>query len=356
MKQQIRCMMRLLLITLAMAWFATQGFTQEPPPFTTVAARYLTAQSYCDSGIRRWNDAPQGQRFQRCAVRDGRFKLVNHPGERGEETIWSDAVRYYRFFNYNSLYQVYELNSHETYQLYVNIKENFAVFVFREFVGEPYRLVKPEERNAYLAEFRFNAELSNAERWVYDRLLPNRPDTGERIWVRADLKNIARAESLQSGKVMRSVDFGEPQFDRALTQDDLEYDLHFYHRVAPQNNKIAFMAIVATVLFLLGVAFWYWRYARATYLVDVSEARGRWWRRLIWTASVTAAVLLLLAVATWGGSGHPPAIAYVWVFSIFCALGFALVATFIIASYPAQWIAKRRRTYPDAKNQSGTMT
>jgi hypothetical protein len=60
---------------------------------------------------------------------------------------------------------------------------------------------------------------------------------------------------------------------------------------------------------------------------------------------VHAAALLLgqLAVLAWGGSGHPPAIAYVMITAFWAAMAFGLLAGILLASYPAQRLARRMR-------------
>jgi hypothetical protein len=162
---------------------------------------------------------------------------------------------------------------------------------------------------------------------------------------------IDRFETFSEDKVTRFVEFANPRFDAKLGDEDLHYSVPIYYRVLPQNNKYAFTALVALMVLVLGFAFWYWRCTRAMYLVDISDARRRWFRRLFWIGGIGGVVLVLLAAASWGGSGHPPAIVFVGLFAIFCALGWVLAAAFVLTSYPAQWMARRQRTYPDTQAQ-----
>ena len=70
--------------------------------------------------------------------------------------------------------------------------------------------------------------------------------------------------------------------------------------------------------------------------------RRHLWKIFGWAFAAVAALLGFLAVVTWGGSGHPPAIAYVMVLAVLAAIGFGLVACFLLSSYLAQ--ALRRLT------------
>ena len=113
-------------------------------------------------------------------------------------------------------------------------------------------------------------------------------------------------------------------------------------RYSLRNNQPAFFGGLFVVFALVGIAFWMWRFRRAEHSQDVVSLRRRLWRIYAWTFAAVAGLLGLLAAVTWGGSGHPPAIAYVMVLAILAGIGFGLIACFLVASYAAQALAGRR--------------
>ncbi|MNC87473.1 hypothetical protein D3C83_32020 [compost metagenome] len=100
--------------------------------------------------------------------------------------------------------------------------------------------------------------------------------------------------------------------------------------------------MLAIAVLLAGFGVWGRAFSRAEDPDDVVHYRGRAWRFLLWAFLGTVALLAALTAATWGGSGHPPAIAYVMVLAVFAAIGFGLAAAFVLASYPMQWWLGKR--------------
>jgi hypothetical protein len=85
-----------------------------------------------------------------------------------------------------------------------------------------------------------------------------------------------------------------------------------------------------------------WRFRRAEHWYDVVSLRRHLWKILGWTLAAAAGLLGFLTVVTWGGSGHPPAIAYVMALAVLAAIGFGLMVCFLLSSYAGQALASRR--------------
>ena len=112
------------------------------------------------------------------------------------------------------------------------------------------------------------------------------------------------------------------------------------------NNFPAFVSALFVVAAFAGLVFWIWFFARAEDPEDAASVRRRLWRYFAWAFAAVVTVLGLLAVATWGSSGHPPAIVYVMVLAMWAAIAFGLTACFLLSSYVAQPLSAvfRRQT------------
>lgn len=329
--------MRWLVFLVALPAFA-QDLTLE-----AVAERYFKAQTYCDAGMRaqRWeakHALPDGQPFTRCAHRDGRFKLM-------EDSVinWSDGNKHHRYFPYNRLYQQHSFDDAMHYDLYRNRAELFPVFIFRRFSSEPRSLTDPAERARYLKSFTRSA-LSTAEHTVFERMNPAYAGNGERIWVRNSDRVIVKHESLQRDVVMQVNEITSAEFDRTLGPAELSFDVPVYARFSLQSDPKAFLVSLFTAVLLTGCGIWAWMFMRKD-AEEVLHHRSRLWRFWRWAFAIVAVLLGVLAVITSIGpdKGHPPAIVIVWVGAIWAAGLFALAASFLLASYPMQWLLGRAR-------------
>ena len=309
----------------------------------SIAARYLAAETYCERGkvIRRFDkQSPlQEMPYERCSHRDGRFRIV-------EENVvnWSDGrTTHHRFFRYNKLYQQHSLDADDgvTYGLYRNRAEIVPVVRLRHYANDPRELTEAGRRAAYLKSFK-PAALSTAEHTVFERVDPYYQTNVERIWVRNSDKTIVKYELLNDGLLMRGAEVAAAEFNRPLGAADLAFDVPLYSRVSPQSNLPAFVSLLFGAVVIIGFLFWTWIHRRLQDPGTLAVHRSRLWRfqRRAWL--VTAVLLGILAAVTWGSSGHPPAIVYVAVMAAFAASGFGLLACFTLASYPVQWVLRRR--------------
>ncbi|HYG54073.1 MAG TPA: hypothetical protein VD965_02125 [Burkholderiales bacterium] len=328
-----------LLIALALCAGAASA---QDLSFEAIAARYLVAQSYCDAGKRVIRHGPpinstHSETFSRCAHRDGRFKHVENPGDRGELVSWSDGKKHRRFFLYNRFYQEHSLDDAMHYDLYRNRSEIYPVFVFRFLSSEPRELTERERRTKWLQSFKPVASLSTPQVTVFQRA------EVERMHVRNADRMIVKHERLVNGEVSGETVLTAAELDRPLGAADLSHDVPLHSRFSPQSNFPAFVAILFVAVLLAGGAAWGIGFARASDPEVVLENRARLWRFQMWAAIVVTGLLVVLAIVTSIGpqSGHPPAIVYVMVLAVFAAIGFGLLACFTLASYPAQWLLRR---------------
>ena len=309
-----------------------------------VAARYFSAESYCERGkvIRRFDkQSPlQEMPYERCSHRDGRFRIV-------EENVvnWSDGKKtHHRFFRYNKLYQQHSLDADDavTYGLYRNRAEIVPVVRLRHYVSDPRELTEAGRRAKYLQSFVPSATLSTPEHTVFERVDPYYKTTVERIRVRNADKVIVKYELLNDSLLMRAAEVAAAEFDRPLGPADLSFDVPLYSRVSPQGNLPGFVALLFSAAAIFGFLFWAWVHLRLEDPGTLAVHRSRLWRFQRWAWLVAGVLLGILAAVTWGSSGHPPAIVYVAVMGVFAAIGFALLACFTLTSYPVQWVLRSR--------------
>jgi hypothetical protein len=332
------------LVAALLLLLAALPASAQEPTLEAVAARTLSAQTYCERGkvSRRFDkQSPlQEMPFERCSHRDGRFRIV-------EENVvnWSDGKStHHRFFRYNKLYQQHSLDADDgvTYGLYRNRSEIVAVVRLRHFVNDPRELTEAGRRTKYLQAFKPNAALSNDKQQVFERIDPYYRSTVERVWVRNSDKAMVRYELLNGELLMRSTEVAAAEFDRPLGAAELTFDVPLYARVSPQGNLPAFLALLFAAIALMSVLLWTWIYLRSEDPDALAMHRRRLWRFQRWAWLIVAVLLGILAAVSWGGSGHPPAIVYVFVLAVWAAVIFGLFAVFTLASYPVQWLLAKR--------------
>ena len=259
------------------------------------------------------------------------------PRSRSAEVTWADAKHIYRWLEWGRRYQELPFNDASLYGHYEVRSEIFAVFVFEAFSSDARRLVRKDERARYLRAFSANRALSTPQYTVFERLDPG-GRSGERLWVRNADRSIFRHQSLRDGGVVRLVEVEAFEMNRALGDAELRYQVPLLARYSLMNNPPAFMGGLVVAAGILGAAFW-------TLLLvlgmDLATKRRRLWLAQAWGFGAIALLLGALAVLTAGGGGHPPAIVYVYVLGVWCAVVFGMSALFTLASYPVEFIARR---------------
>ncbi len=329
---------------LLFAVLATAAHAADPQPLESLAAPLLQAKTYCESGKFGFTTGPNeplpAHRYRVCAHRDGRFKYVDSPGEASAIVTWSDGRTLHRYVEYGSNYQKRDLNERSADDFYEKPREAVPALHSRLF-RHATRGGAGLDLLGSLRDYKVNNDLSDARQTVYERWDAERRG-GTRIRVAAPAGAFVRYESLYNGVVSGYVEIAARQVDQPLGDAELAYEVPLYTRYSLQNNQPVFFAGLFILTALIGTAFWARRFRRAEHWHDVISLRRSLWKIFAWAFAVTGGLLGLLAAVTWGGSGHPPAIAYVMVLGVFAGIGFGLVACFLLSSYLAQ--ALRRLT------------
>ncbi|MBI3043713.1 MAG: hypothetical protein HYY78_12915 [Betaproteobacteria bacterium] len=333
------------LATLIFALVALPAIAAEPVSFEPIAARYLGAETYCETGKWGMRDAPEfgytQVSFARCAHSDGRFKLIEFADRPLKVITWARAGQYYRYFESGRHYGEYSPDDPIFYSSpYGRRGETYPAFLSRMF---PWRTVSPAERSEparHLDAYQVNPALSTPQHTVYERLADAPRKEAERVWVLNRDQSIVRWEGLRDGVVLRFVEIASQEANRPLADEDLSHDVPLFARFSLQNSPAVFITGLFVAVGVTGMLFWAWIFRRASSPEDVVRGRRRLWRVQFWTFGGIAVLLAGLAVLTLIGrdSGHPPAIVIVIVMAVWCAVAFALMACFTLTSYPAQWL------------------
>ncbi len=337
-------MHRLVLVALVLV--PLSGVGEEPISIESIAAGYFSAISYCDAGKWGRRDEP-GQRyteelFERCARRDGRFKYVEKREQGAILVNWSDSKQYYRYLPHGRRYQELSFDDPFLFGHYRDRSQIFPVFVFKLFSADPRRLGDEAERARYLQSYAANSALSTPQYTVFERseTLTNSANVKivwrERLWVLNANRSIVKFERLKDEDVLHFVEITSREVDRPLTDAELWYEAPLLARYSALNNLPVFITGLIVAASLLGVLFWGWLLARATATEEVLRKRKRLWRWHLISFGGVAIVLAALAALSAGGGGHPPAIVYVYVLGLWCAVAFGMTACFILASYPLE--------------------
>ena len=330
-------------VALLFAALAAAAQAAEPVPLESLAAPLLQAQTYCETGkfgfsVGSDTSLPQ-HHYRVCAHRDGRFRYVESPGQASQIATWSDGRTLHRYVEYSRNYQQRDLAARGADNFYDKPDEKTPALHSR-VLRQVTRSGAGLDLLGSLRDYRVNGELSDARQTVYERQSNDRGGS-ERIRVAAD-GALVRYESVHAGVVRGYVEISARQVGQPLGEADLAQEVPLYARYSLQNNQPVFFSGLALLIALAGTAFWARRFARAENPYDVVSLRRHLWRVFGWAFAAVAALLGFLAVITWGGSGHPPAIAYVMVLGVLAAIAFGLVACFLLSSYLAQ--ALRRLT------------
>jgi len=317
----------------------------------------MGSESYCDAGKRGWRDEPgqpyvQELTFERCARRDGRFKYVETNPHSRATVNWSDGKQYYRYLEYGRRYQELSFDDGSLFGHYRDRSQIYPVFVFGLFTADPRDLIDRASRARYLQSYALSHALSTPQYSVFERseTLANSANVRivwrERLWVLNANRSIVRFERLKDEDVLRFVEITSREVNRPLTDADLWHEAPLSARFSLSNNPVAFIAGLHAAAALVGALVWGWLLFHTPSIEDLLAKRARLWRWVFWTVGAIAAALAALAAATSGGGGHPPAIVYVWVLALWCAVAFGLSACFILASYPMEVFFRARRGRP----------
>ncbi|HKU69192.1 MAG TPA: hypothetical protein VJQ51_00005, partial [Burkholderiales bacterium] len=186
-----------------------------------------------------------------------------------------------------------------------------------------------------------NDGLSDGQRTVYEFVGDDKRSVS-RIQGTAE-GGITRLESWYGGTLSAFMEVTSREVDRPIAEADLMQEVPLLTRYSYRNAPVVFIAGLFVVTIIAGIAFWTWLFARAEAFEGAMRIRSRLWRYFAGAFILIASVLVLLAVATRGGSGHPPAIVYVMVMAVLAGIAFALMACFLLSSYAGQALAQSRR-------------
>lgn len=334
---------------LLFVWLATAVGAAGPVPLESLAAPLLGARTYCESG--KWGASIGPEQplaistYRVCAHQDGRFKYVQDPGQPQQLVLWSDNRKLHRYVTYGRGYQAYDLDRPGADHEYGKTREPAPALHSRLFRWAT-RTGAGLDLAGSLRGYEVNRELSNDREWTYERFDSDRRG-GSRIRVNAPDGAITRYESLYGGVLRGFVEVSAREVDLPLTDADLAHEVPLTARFSLQNNASAFIAGLFAATALAGIAFWSIRFSANRGLGDFAGTRRRLWRYFAMLLGVAAGLLALLAALTWGGSGHPPAIVYVFALAVWAAIGFGLVACFLLTSYPAQAFVVRNKPGSD---------
>ncbi len=316
----------------------------EPVPLESLAAPLLKVQTYCESGKwgTRFQTDPSFQEthYRVCAHRDGRFKYIEHPGQPQQLVIWSDGRTLHRYVEYGRSYQWHDLSGRSAGHAYDRPRETVPALhsrLFRWATRSPAGLDLPGSLRGY----RVSDELSDPRHTVYE-LRDSDGRGGARIRVAAADGAIVRYERWYDGTLRGYVEITAREVDRPLADSDIGHKVPLLARYSPGNNLPVFIAGLFVAVAIVGLAFWTWLFARAEDPEDAVRLRRRLWRILAWALAVVATLLGVLTVATWGGSGHPPAIVYVRVMAWLAAIAVGQATCFLLSSYAGQALSGSR--------------
>lgn len=321
----------------------TLGWAQARPlTGADVLARYSALRSYCDAGTREGEPGYAGP-FERCASADGRFRQLERQGPRHFSVRWADGATHYSYIEggSESAYHEFSLDDPRFDRRYAPRSQIFALFVFEAFARNPPR--SSRELAEYMAAFSANGALSNAQYTVLERqenVVGSNFPRIERLWIQNSDRSIRKYEHAGSAGPARTLQLARVDLDRPLADAELRYEAPLLARYSPARRPAVYIGALMAAAALLGALFWGWRFARAPAPDTVLGARRLLWRVLAIAFACTAAALGALAAFAPSG-GHPPAIVFVAVLAIWCAIAFGMAACFLLASYPAQLLRRR---------------
>jgi hypothetical protein len=334
--------------TLAAALFAVVAAALQaagPVPLESLAAPLLQAPTYCESGKFGFSTGPNDplpqHHYRVCAHRDGRFKYVESPGQTSQIVTWSDGRTLHRYVEYGRNYQQRNLAARDADHFYDKPQERTPALHSR-VLRQVTRSGAGLDLLGSLRDYRVNPDLSDARQTVYERKGDDQRG-GTRIFVAAD-GTLVRYESLYDGIVRGYVEIAARQVGLPLEDADLAHEVAVPTRFSLQNSPRVFLSGLFALTALAGTVFWAWRFRRAEHWYDVVSDRRRLWRIFAWAFGSVAAVLGFLAAISWETPGHPPPIAFVIGLAGLAAVGFGLVACFLLSSYLAQTFSRARMT------------
>jgi len=331
------------LVLLALALVPVTTLAQEPVSLESVAAGYFGAETYCETAIwgtrqdpaRDFSSAPL---FSRCAHRDGRFKVV-FPHK---EVLWSDGKKYYRHNDAANFYREIPLDDDFLRSFDGNRGEVYPVYFSR--LLNRYSPNAPDRAStSYFRTYKLSRALSTSVHSVFERHDDENHTNSERLWVRNADKAIVRYEGLRNGAILHFVEVTSMEVNRPLTDADLTHRTPPFTRFSLANNPVVFIAGLFAAAAIAAALFWGRLITRAAGQDGIARTRRRLWRAQFWMLRGIAIVLPLLAVLAIiiPGKGHPPGLWLVIVLAMWCAVGFALAATFTLMSHPVEWLFSR---------------
>ena len=331
---------------------------QEAEALPDLIATYTALSTYCDKGTASGELA---ESFQRCAQRDGRFKVESRIENysRNFSFNWSDGKVFYAYGGYydtGSQRTSYYLERPLSHEYLVPKDEVFPLLVLQKIFAVGGTL--DEIRQTYRL-FSRNPELSDRQFIVLDQIeaFPQSDPSisvvrTRRLWVARRDGLIRKYEELRSNvpenlaRTVVALDYVNTA--RSPSQEELWYTAPLAARYSLGNHPAIVTGVLAGVTFAIGCALWLSVGLRISSGV-VQRVRRRLWKVYKVIVAVLLGLLILMAVVASGGSGHPPPIVYVLVAAGYSAIGLLLAACLIFSSYftdsLAQYMRRRRKAF-----------
>ena len=321
---------------------------QEPPSPTDILAAYRRLNSYCDKGVELWQSRSE---FSRCIARDGRFKEVSRSEESGRtriDVVWTNGEILYRYWWFDNVEPVQTLDGYTESPLqwhYSGTRDDiFSLFVLQKFF--------PEATNKDLLErtlkvFSPVADATDTRFYVLERL-EQRPSWGgndaytirHRLLVSRDDGLIRKYETFSHGLGSNYiVDLNYVDTAKSPSEDDLRFVAPLSARFSMGSHRAIFVAGLCLFAFLTGLIIWLVQgFIKGPGAIEVYRRGG--WRLYSKIAVITLVCLMAFGILSLGAR----VILAVYFYGVYYAVGFGMVACFLLSSHLAQPMAEFLRS------------
>lgn len=335
--------LRAFLLTLLLAAAASPAAAQQPPSLDAVLTRYLAARSYCEEG-RVWFPNTGEVAFNVCADNQGRFKHVSRIGQPEESVAWSEGALLHSWRKDTRAYGELRRDTPAARgDGYGPGRPPAAMSqLLRESLIRPGAVDSGDPFKGYAP----SPALSSPTHTVFERRPPH-ASHAERIWLRHADGVLTRYEHVApQGAIVHWVELAAVRIDAPLAPQDLAFRPGFFERHNLRNSPWLVQGALVAFCLAAAIVAWTQVYRRVPpeRLAHLRSRAWWWWRRVLIVAVAVLASMTVLAVLM-PGSGHPPAIVVPMLLGWLAGMAFAFAAAVLLASYPAEWLARRRRPY-----------